>query len=160
MRRGQGLVWLGSDSQQKQIQIYFSNLQNTKLRKRVNSLLRNHNKKKCQLLRFMGSDARELHLILNSALFQICKLKVFSVVVSHCIFIWKLRKYRVDEQIVRWGKNWLDHQTQGVVINGSSSSWLTVTGRESQSPVLRPILFNIFSKDLDNNQVYLQQVCR
>lgn len=54
----------------------------------------------------------------------------FSIVsdtVSHNIFIDKLRKYELDEQMVTWTENWLSSQGQSVAISGTKASWRSVT---------------------------------
>lgn len=59
----------------------------------------------------------------------------FSIVsdtVSHNIFIDKLRKYELDEQMVTWTENWLSSQGQNVAINGTKASWRSVTRSVTQ----------------------------
>lgn len=59
----------------------------------------------------------------------------FSIVsdtVSHNIFIDKLRKYELDEQMVTWTENWLSSQGQSVAINGTKASWRSVTRSVTQ----------------------------
>lgn len=68
----------------------------------------------------------------------------------------KLLMCRLDEQILRWTKNWVNGQIQRVVLRSMAPGWKPVTTGVSWESILCSVLFNI---SINDGAVYQQQFC-
>ena len=65
----------------------------------------------------------------------------------------KLRAHDKRDSTVNWVRNWLTGRKQRATVEGGNSSWITVHSGVSQGSMLCPLLFLIYSNDLDDTVV-------
>lgn len=73
--------------------------------------------------------------------------------IFHSILVSKLGRYGLQGRTTRWVKNWLDCQALWVAVNGSYSAWRLVTNGAPQGCILGPVLCNMFTNNLEEEEV-------
>ena len=68
--------------------------------------------------------------------------------VNHDILLTKLENYGIRGTVLDWFKSYLSDRKQYVSVNGSNSSYLSITSRVPQGSVIGPLLFLMYKNDL------------
>lgn len=78
--------------------------------------------------------------------------------IDHALLIQKLRNLGVRGSLLRWFISYVQNRSQAVVLNGFSSSWMSIPSGVPQGSLLGPLLFIIFVYDIERcfvNSEYL-----
>ena len=76
--------------------------------------------------------------------------KVFDRV-WHKGLLFKLERLGVKDPMLSWFSSYLSNRQQRVVIDGQWSSWVNIKAGVPQGSVLAPLLFLIYSNDINSN---------
>ena len=63
----------------------------------------------------------------------------------------KLKAHGIRDGLIDWTEQWLTDRRQRVVVDGEISKWISVLSWVPQGSVLEPLVFLIYTNDLDNN---------
>ena len=81
----------------------------------------------------------------------------------HQRILLNLKAHSAGDGITDWLQKWLTDRSQRVIVDGEVSNWKTVLIGVPQRSVLGPLLFLIYTNDLDDNITtcigYIQFTC-
>ena len=75
--------------------------------------------------------------------------------VPHQRLLLKLKAHGIGNDVINWIEKWLTHRRQRVIVDGEISNWKSVLSGVIQGSVLGPILFLIYTNDLEDDKVLI-----
>ena len=70
----------------------------------------------------------------------------------HQRLLLKLKAHGIGNGIINWTEKWLIDRRQCAVVDGEVSNWKSVLSEVPQGSILGPLVFLIYTNDLDDKQ--------
>ena len=71
--------------------------------------------------------------------------------VPHQRLLLKLKAHGIGNDVINWIEKWLTHRRQRIIVDGEILNWKSVLSGVPKGSVLGPILFLIYTNDLEDD---------